>query len=138
MPTPQELIDLSIQLTDIVKSINAIVATQHLPFDAETMNLSNTAFLLAAQANAIGQGGLAALARDVQGAISQLTTQVASANAALARIRDLKKALNIVDVVLNGAASIATSAATGNWIGTASDIITFASNLQTAIASNPN
>ena len=136
MATPQELVGLSIQLTDIVKSINAIVAKQELPFDAETTNLSNAAFLLAAQANAIGQAGLAAMAQDVKGAINQLTTQVLSANAALQRINDLKKALNIVGVVLNGAASIAASVATGNWISTAGDVINLANNLKTATANN--
>ncbi len=52
MPTPQQLVDLSTQLTDIVKSINVIVGKQQLPYNAETTNLSNAAYLLAAQANA--------------------------------------------------------------------------------------
>jgi hypothetical protein len=136
MPTPQQLVDLSTELTDIVKSINVIVGKQQLPFNADTTNLSNAAFLLAAQANSIGQAGLAALANDIQGAISQLTTQVAGANAALQRINDVKKALTIVGVVLTGAASIASSVATGNWIGTAGDVVTLATNLKTAIANN--
>jgi len=136
MSTPQELVDLSSELTDIVKSINVIVGKQQLPFNADTANLSNAAFLLAAQANSIGQAGLAALANDVQGAIIQLKTQVAAANAALQQINDAKKALNIVGVVLTSAASIASSVATGNWIGTASDVVTLATNLKTAIACN--
>jgi hypothetical protein len=136
MATPQQLVDLSTELTDIVKSINVIVGKQQLPFNADTTNLSNAAFLLAAQANSIGQVGLAALANDVQGAINQLTTQVAAANAALQQINDVKKALNIVGVVLTGAASIASSVATGNWIGAAGDVVTLAANLKTAIANN--
>ncbi len=136
MATPQQLIDLSTELTDIVKSINVIVGKQQLPFNADTTNLSNAAFLLAAQANTIGQAGLAALANDVQGAINQLTTQVVAANAALQQINDVKKALNIVGVVLTGAASIASSVAIGNWIGAAGDVVTLATNLKTAIANN--
>jgi hypothetical protein len=136
MPTPQQLVDLSSQLTDVVKSINGIVAKQQLPYDADTTNLSNAAFLLAAQANTIGQAGLSALAVDVQGAIGQLTAAVTAANATLQSLNDAKKALNIVGVVLTGAASIASSVTTGNWIGAAGDVVTLATNLQTAINAN--
>jgi hypothetical protein len=136
MATPQQLVDMSTQLTDIVKSINIIVGKQQLPFDGDTTNLSNAAFLLAAQANTIGQAGLSALANDVQGAIGQLTTQVAAANARLQQINEAKKALNIVGVVLTGAANIAASVTTGNYIGAAGDIVTLATNLRTAIANN--
>lgn len=133
MATPQQLIDLSTALTEIVKAINTIVGKQHLPFDAATTNLSNAAFQISTQANAIGQAGLDALADDVQTAINQLTTQVAAANTALQGINDVKKALNIVGVVLTGAASIASTVATGNWIGTAGAVVTLATNIQNAI-----
>jgi hypothetical protein len=136
MPTAQQLVDMSTELTDTVKSINTIVGKQQLPFHADTTNLSNTAFLLAAQANTIGQVGLSALADDVQGAISQLTTQVSAANSALQQINDVKRALNIVGVVLTSAGSIAASVATGNWIGVAGDVVTLANNLRTAINAN--
>jgi hypothetical protein len=136
MPTPQQLVDMSTQLTDVVKSINTIVGQQQLPYDTATTNLSNAAFVLAAQANSIGQAGLAGLAADVQGAISQLTAQVTAANVALQQIDDAKKALDIVAVVLTGAASIAGSVATGNWIGAAGDVVTLAINLQTAVSVN--
>jgi hypothetical protein len=135
MPTAQELVDLSTELTDIVKAINAIVGKQSLPYDADTANLSNTAFLLSSQANAIGQAGLAALASDVQAAIGQLATQVAAANSALTRINNVKAALNLVGVVLTGAASIAASVATGNVGGIAGSVITFANNIRTALSS---
>ncbi len=82
------------------------------------------------------RAGLAALAADIQGAISQLTAQVTAANAALQQLNDVKKALNIVAVVLTGAASIASSVATGNWLGAASAVVTLATNLQTAISAN--
>jgi hypothetical protein len=136
MPTAQQLVDMSTELTNIVKSINQIVGKQTLPFDATTTNLSNAAFLLAAQANTIGQVGIDGLANDVQGAISQLTSQVTAANAALQGIKNLENALNIVGVVLTGAAGIGSSVATGDWIGTAADVITLANNLQTAIGAN--
>lgn len=136
MPTPQQLVDLSTELTDVVKSINVTVAGQQLPYDAVTTNLSNAAFLLAAQANTIGQAGLSALANDVQGAISQLTTAVSAANATLNALNDVKKALNIVGVILTGAAGIASSVATGNWIGAAAGVITLANNLQTSVNAN--
>jgi hypothetical protein len=55
---------------------------------------------------------------------------------ALQHINEAKKALNIVGVLLNGAASIATSRAMGNWLRTAGDVITLANNLHTAIANN--
>jgi hypothetical protein len=137
MPTAQELVDLSTELTDIVKAINAIVGKQALPYDADTANLSNTAFLLASQANAIGQAGLADLANDVPAAIGQLATQVAAANSALKRINNVKAALNLVGVVLIGAASIATSVATGNVGGIGSSVITFANNIKAALSSAP-
>jgi hypothetical protein len=137
MPTAQQLIDMSTELTDVVKSINAIVGRQHLPFDADTVNLSNAAFLLAAQANSIGQAALAALANDLQAAIAQLTAQVAAANNRLRQVNDVKQALNIVGVVLTGAGCVATNVATGNWMGAAGGIATMAKDLEAAIASGP-
>ncbi|HEY2780029.1 MAG TPA: hypothetical protein VGI90_04600 [Steroidobacteraceae bacterium] len=137
MPTAQQLVDMSTELTDVVKSINAIVGRQHLPFDADTVNLSNAAFLLAAQANSIGQAGLAALADDLQTAIAQLTAQVAAANSTLRQVNEVKQALTIVGVILTGAACVATNVATGNWMGAAGGIATMAKNLETAIASVP-
>jgi hypothetical protein len=134
MATAQQLIDMSTQLTDVVKSINTIVGQQHLPYDANTANLSNAAFILAGQANAIGQAGLSALAVDVQGAIGQLTAQVSAANLALQQINDVGKVLNIVGVILTGAGSIATALATGNLGGLAGSVGTFANNLKTALA----
>jgi hypothetical protein len=136
MPTAQQLVDMSTELTDTVKAINSIVGKQQLPFNADTTNLSNAAFLLAAQANTIGQVGLDALASDVGGAVSQLNDQVAAANSALQRINDVKKALNIVGVVLTSAGSIAASVATGNWVGAAGDVLTLVKNLKTAISAN--
>jgi hypothetical protein len=136
MPTAQQLVDMSTELTDVVKSINTIVGKQHLPFDADTVNLSNAAFLLAAQANSIGQAGLAALADDLQTAIAQLTVQVAAANNTLRRINEVKQALNIVGVILTGAACVATNVATGNWAGAAGGIATMAKDLAAALASN--
>jgi len=133
MPTAQQLVDISTELSDVVKSINALVGKQHLPFDADTANLSNTAFLLAAQANTIGQAGLAALANDVRGAIGELTARVADANSALKKLGDVKKALKIVGAVLAGAGSIAASVATGNWMGAAGDVLTLAKNIQAAV-----
>jgi hypothetical protein len=135
-PTAQQLVDLSTELTGIVAAINAIVQKQPLPLDADTTALSNAGVQIAAQANAIGQAGLAALANDVQGAITQLTTQVAAANTALTQINDVKKALNIVGIVVNGAASIAASVATGNWIGAAGAVVALANNLNNAINAN--
>jgi hypothetical protein len=137
MATAQELVDLSTELTDIVKAINAIVGKQSLPYDADTANLSNTAFLLASQANTIGQAGLSALANDVQAAIGQLATQVAAANSTLKRINNVKAALNLVGVVLTGAASIAGSIATGNVAGIAGSVVTFANNIRTALSPAP-
>ena len=134
MPTPQEMIDFSTELTDIVKSINAIVGKKALPYDAPTQNLSNAAFVLASQANFIGQVGLAALADDVKGAIEQLKSEVAMANTRLQHIQDVKKALNIVGVVLASAANIAASAASGNYIGAAADVVTLALNVKQAVA----
>ena len=136
MPTPQQLVDLSTELSDVVKAINVIVGKQSLPYNADTSNLSNTAFLLSMQANSIGQAGLSDLANDVQGAIGQLTAQVAAANATLSKINDVKKALNIVGVVLQGAGSIAASVATGSWGGAAGDVAKLAKNLKAALAAN--
>lgn len=134
MPTAQQLVDMSSELTNVVKSINVVVGKQSLPYDADTMKLVNTASTLASHANSIGQAGLAALSADVQGAIADLTTQVKAANSALQRIDNVKKALDIVGVLLTGAAKVASSAATGNWIGVAGDIATVASSLKTEIS----
>jgi len=137
MATAQQLIDMSTQLTDVVKSINTIVGQQSLPYDAATANLSNTAFILAGQANTIGQAGLEALAVDVQGAITELTAQVAAANLVLGQINDVKKALSIVGAVLTAAGGIATGAAIGNLREAADSVATLVSNLQSALAANP-
>jgi len=79
MPTPQQLIYLSTELTDSVKSINAIVAKQELPYDEETRELSTSAARLAVLANAIGQAGLSALAHEIREAMGELNSQVKSA-----------------------------------------------------------
>lgn len=136
MATAQQLVDLSSQLTDVVKTINAIVALQDLPYDTDTANLSNFALRLSAHANAIGQAGLAALANDVQQSIGALTNQVKAANTFLDDVKDAKKALTIVGALLTAAGSVATSLATGNIGGAAGAIGTLATNIRAALQSS--
>jgi hypothetical protein len=136
MPTAQQLVDMATALNTTIVAINAIVGKQPLPADADTKALADKGAQIAIQANAIGQAAMAALAADVQSAVSQLTTQVNAANSTLQKLNEISKAINVVGVVLTGAASIAASVATGNWLGTAGDVVTLATNLQTAINAN--
>lgn len=136
MPTAQQLIDLSTEITEVVKAINGIVGAQPLPFNQATASLAQCASLLSVKANAIGQAGLAALAPDVQQAIVDLTTQVSKANDAIADVQDVAKVLNIVGAILSGAGSVATSVLTGNWAGAGSALAKFVSNLKAAINAN--
>jgi hypothetical protein len=136
MSTAQQLIDLSTEITEVVKSINAIVGAQPLPFNQATANLVHCASLLSVKANAIGQAGLAALAPDVQRAITDLSTQVRKANSAINDTQDVAKVLNIVGAILSGAGGVATSVLTGNLVGAGSAIAKLVNSLKTAIDSS--
>jgi hypothetical protein len=136
MPTAQELIDISTKLTAVVASIDTIIGNQPLPLDADAAALSDAGTTIAARANVIGQAGLDALANDVKTSVTQLTAQVSNANAALQHINDLTEALNIASAVLAAAAGIASSVATGNWVGAAGDVFTLANKIQTAVKAN--
>jgi hypothetical protein len=137
MATPQQLVDLSTQLTGAVKSINDLVGKQPLPYDEDTARLADTAAQLAAKANSIGQVALTALANDVQTAIGELTSQVTDANTALARISELKRALSLAGTVLTCAGTIAACAGSANWVGAAAGVIALTETLQAAIAALP-
>ena len=134
MATPQELVDLSTQLTNVVNVANDIVAKQDLPFDEPTKKLAKDAALLAEMANYVGQVGLAAMANDVKAAIGQLKDQVSAANDTLKKLNELKVTLTVVGVVLVSAASIVASVATGNWIGAATNVVALANNVKTALS----
>ncbi len=134
MPTAQQLIDNSVAITQQVVAINAKIQAMPLPLSADAEALSKKGVALAIQANVIGQAGLAALANDVASAVDQLTAQVNAASTLVTNINDLKKALGVVDIVLAGAVDVAGSVASGNWIGAASDVVSVANKLQTAVA----
>lgn len=133
MATPQELIDLSTELTGVVKAANDIVEQQDLPFDDDTKKLVKDAALLAEMAHYIGQVGLAAMASDVKGALGQLKTSVDAAKTRLKQLQNLKKALNVVGVVLISSASIVASVGTGNWIGAATNVAALAAGVKAAV-----
>lgn len=136
MATPQELIDLATEMTNVVKAANKLANQQNLPFDADTQKLVKDAADLATTASHINQAALSALAQDVSVAVGQLKTQVAAAEVRLKQINDVKKALNVIGVVLISAVSVAGSVTTGNWIGAANNVVTMATNIETAVEAN--
>ena len=140
MTTPQQLIDLSAALTDVADGISDFVfkhTDPAAPTDPALGHLSDLSAQIALKATGIGHAGLAALAADVGSAINSLNFQVGQATAAIKKIDDAQKALDIASAVLVAAASVAASTATGNWIGTASAVVTLAESVHKTLAPSP-
>jgi hypothetical protein len=135
MATPQELIDLSSSLMTTVGKIDAVVDKAPIG-DPDAEHLSGIGSQLSAEAYTISHTALTEMVPDVATAVGQLNAQVAEGAKLLDAIDSLKKALNVTSVILTGAASIAASVATANWVGTADAVYTLVQNLQKSIQDN--
>lgn len=133
--TAAELLDLSNALDAAANALGTAADAEDaksdpgLPPTSEVEHLRDLAAQVAIQANAIGATGIERLAADMSPAITSLTFQVGQAEHALAKIAEIQKILDVASALLTAAASIAASVSTGNFIGTASAVITLATSL---------
>jgi hypothetical protein len=130
MATATELVQLGEQYNSLASQIDDFIDSQPNPYSPTFLDLRNKEANLANAANNIATLAIVILTPEIAAATNQLTSTVASAQAALKTITNIQKWVNVVAAVLQ----TAVSAATGNPFAAAGDVLNLVQTIGGALS----